>query len=147
MAIDTSGKWWKGSEAEDLPEYLKALTEDGYPATEFRVSKCKCGSKVFRVEFDSNEGGAKRTCADCGEEHYFCDSEEYWDECSPKKWKCIGKCKSKTANVCVGFALREDGGDVHWLYVGQRCSQCGVLGSCVDWKIDYSPSLQLLDSE
>ena len=82
-----------------------------------------------------------------GEEHYFCDSEEYWDECSPKKWKCIGKCKSKTANVCVGFALREDGGDVHWLYVGQHCSQCGVLGSCVDWKIDYSPSLQLLDSE
>jgi hypothetical protein len=147
MAIDQSGKWWKGTEAEDVPEYLKALTEEGYPATVFRIAKCPCGSKIFRLEFDPDEGGAKRMCGDCGAEHFICDSEEYWEDSSPKKLKCFGKCKSKSANICVGFALVERGDDIRWVYVGHRCTECGVLASCADWKIDYSPSLQLIDLE
>ncbi|MEZ6068456.1 MAG: hypothetical protein R3B90_22700 [Planctomycetaceae bacterium] len=146
MAIDKTGKWWVGSDADDLAEYLSAFTEDGFLATEFRVAKCDCGSKVFNLAIDSDEGAATRTCAECGHTYFICDSEEYWEDASPKKWKCFGKCNSKTANVCVGFALRDDGKDVHWIYVGTRCSVCGVLGCYGDWKIDYSPSLQLMDS-
>ena len=28
MAIDKSGKWWVGSDADDLAEYLAEFTED-----------------------------------------------------------------------------------------------------------------------
>jgi hypothetical protein len=147
MAIDKSGKWWIGSDAEDLREYLIAFSEDGYLATEFRMACCACGSNVFHLAVDSDEGTAKRSCVDCGGAHFICDSEEFWEDASPKKWKCIGKCKSKTVDICVGFALRENRDDVHWIYIGVRCSQCGVLGCYGDWKIDYSPSLQLMDSE
>ncbi|MDB5337111.1 MAG: hypothetical protein JWN70_2730 [Planctomycetaceae bacterium] len=145
MAIDTSGKWWVGEDASDLKEYLIAFTEDGYPATEFRFPQCPCGSNVFQLAIDPDEGAAKRTCAACSVEHFICDSDEYWEEASPKKWKCTGKCKSKTANVCIGFALRQDLTDLHWLYIGTRCVQCGVLGCYGDWKINESPSLHLMD--
>jgi hypothetical protein len=147
MAIDTSGKWWVGSDVNDLPEYLRALSEEGYLATEFRIAQCPCGSNVFQVAIDADEGAAKRTCVRCGAEHFICDSEEYWKDSAPRKWKCTGKCKSKSANICVGFALRKKQDDVHWVYIGTRCADCGVLGCYGDWKIDYSPSLQLLDSE
>jgi hypothetical protein len=40
--------------------------------------------------------------------------------------------------------LYEDG-EVHWLYVGERCVRCGTLGCFAGWKIAYSPSKQLLE--
>jgi hypothetical protein len=147
MTIDTSGKYWKGSDASDLQEYLAALSASNYLATEFRFAKCSCGSDAFRLAVDANEGAAQRTCAQCGAEHFIADSQEYWEEATPKAWKCVSKCKSKTANICVGFALRADRQDVHWIYIGTRCTQCGILGCYGDWKIDYSPSLQLLEGE
>ena len=147
MAIDKSGKWWIGSECEDLVEYLKCLTAEGYLATQFRKAKCSCGSEDFRLAMDSNESVAKRTCSSCSAEHFICDSGEFWTEAEPKEWKCIRKCKSKSANICVGFALRQNKEDVHFVYIGTRCSKCGILGCCVDWQIRTSPSLHLLDSE
>jgi hypothetical protein len=33
---------------------------------------------------------------------------------------------------------------VKWITVGTRCAACGVLGSPVDWKIDYGPTDHLL---
>jgi hypothetical protein len=29
--------------------------------------------------------------------------------------------------------------DVRWVSVGQRCTNCGTLGSFVDWKVGYVP--------
>jgi len=49
MAIDTSGKWWKGQNADDLVEYIRLLTEEGYPATKFGIAKCACGAARFRL--------------------------------------------------------------------------------------------------
>jgi hypothetical protein len=146
MAIDKSGKWWVGDDARDLPEYLSAFSEDGYLATEFRLANCSCGSNAFHLAIDSDEGTAKRTCVECGDARFICDSAEFWEDASPTKWKCTGRCKSKAANVCIGFALRENRDDVRWVYVGTRCTQCGVLGCYGDWKIDYSPSLHILES-
>jgi hypothetical protein len=60
-----------------------------------------------------------------------------------ERFKCV-TCKSDIANVGVVFALYEDRGAIHWLYVGERCASCGVLGSMVDWKVAYEPSLHLL---
>jgi hypothetical protein len=90
---------------------------------------------------DDDEGCAKRVCTSCREEHFICDSEEYWPEAGPERWKCV-ECGSTSANVGVGFSLYEDG-EIHWLYVGERCSNCGILGCVAGWKVAYSPSTQV----
>jgi hypothetical protein len=145
MAIDTSGKWWVGSEPDDLAEYLQALSADSYEVSDFSLARCRCGSIRFKLGVQVDEGIAKRVCGECGAEHFICDSGQYWSSGMRLKYfKCV-TCKSKLANVGVGFALYEDRSAVHWLYVGERCAECGVLGSMVDWKIAYEPSLQLLN--
>ena len=143
MSIDKSAKWWIGTNSYDIKEYLEAYSADGYKVSEFRTPKCSCGSDVFTLLADDDEGCAKRTCASCGEEKFIGDSDEYWADASPEKWKCV-ECESTNANIGVGFSLYEDG-EIRWLYVGERCSACGILGCFADWKVAYSPSKQLFD--
>ncbi len=76
--------------------------------------------------------------------NYICDSEEYDADAKPVKYKCI-ECGSSTANMGVGFSLYGDDGEIRWLYVGVRCTECGVLGCFAGWKIAYSPSKQLME--
>ena len=145
MTIDTSGKWWKGSAAEDLHEYLSALSSSSYPVHEFRLARCGCGELRFKLEVEQDEGIAKRTCTQCNVEHMICDSAEHHEPGQRlKKFRCI-TCKGGIANIAVGFSLYEDKQAVRWLYVGNRCAACGILGSMVDWKVGYEPSLHLLD--
>jgi len=144
MTIDTSGKWWVGTSPDDIREYLVALTKDSYLVNEFRLARCDCGVKAFRLEADDGEGAARRTCVSCGKEHFICDSQECWADAEPEPWRCI-ECGSEEANVGVGFSLYADGENVRWLYVGVRCARCGILGSFADWKVGYGPSLQLMD--
>jgi len=92
MTIDTSGKWWKGSEPEDLDEYLRELTASGYQTTEFRLSKCQCGGIRFFLEVEPDEGVARRKCESCGTEHFICDSKEHWEEgLKTKKYKSLSQ--------------------------------------------------------
>jgi hypothetical protein len=144
MSVDKSGKWWVGAIPNDIKEFLKSYTSEGYVAQEFRLARCVCGSDTFELFADDGEGCAKRVCTLCGAKHFICDSEEYWAEATPEKWKCV-ECGSTSANVGVGFSLYEDDGEVRWLYVGERCSNCGVLGCFAGWKVAYAPSKQLLD--
>ena len=145
MAIDTSGKWWKGSSPEDLNEYLRAFSSDSYRIHEFRLTKCECGRERFLLEADADESVARRTCSSCGKAHFVCDSGEFWQDAHPRKYSCV-TCRSNEANVGVGFALYDDRKAVHWLYVGCRCAKCGVLGCIADWKAGYESSLHLLDA-
>lgn len=142
MSIDKSGKWWIGSHPEDIREYLIAFSSDGYVADDFRLAICDCGNPEFRLWADDGEGTAKRICSSCEKSHLICDSEEYWEVSTPVEWTCV-ECESKCANVGVGFSLFEDG-EIRWLYVGERCVGCGVLGCMTQWKVAYSPSKQLL---
>lgn len=143
MSIDTSGTWWKGSEAEDLIPYLKGLTADSYPASEFRHAVCECGSVEFVCEFDRDEETCKRICPECSREHFVCDSEKYWEESEPVEWECI-ECHGKRCNICVGFSMRNTR-NVQWVSIGCRCAKCGILGCYVDWNVSSSPSLHLMD--
>ena len=143
MSIDTTGKWWVGTEPEDIREYLVAYTQDSYPTSEFRLAKCSCGSNTFELAADDDEGVAKRTCVICRREHFICDSEEYWENGDPEDFTCT-ECVSKRANIGVGFSTYDDG-EVRWLYVGVRCAGCGVLGCFTGWKVAYSPSRHLLE--
>jgi hypothetical protein len=137
MAIDKSGKWWKGQNADDLVEYVRLLTQQGYPATKFAIAKCACGTDLFRLYADQDEGCAKRQCTSCGKDAFICDSEDASEEASLKKVRC--KCKKDVFDLAVGFSLR-DTGEIKWITVAARCVSCGMLGSYVDWKIDYAPT-------
>jgi hypothetical protein len=137
MAIDRSGKWWKGQNADDLVEYVRLLTQQGHPATKFVIAKCACGTHRFRLYADQDEGCAKRECASCGKVAFICDSEDASEEASLKKARC--KCKKDVFDLAAGFSLR-DTGDIKWITVGARCASCGMLGAYVDWKIDYAPT-------
>ena len=143
MSIDKSGEWWVGRKPEDIKEYLDAYSAESYRTTEFRQARCSCGSEVFELLADDEEGCAKRICTSCRQERFICDSEEYWQDASPVAWKCV-ECGSTAANVGVGFSLYDDG-EVRWLYVGERCSTCGILGCFAGWKVGYSPSKGLLE--
>lgn len=145
MTIDTSGKWWVGDAPEDIGEYLASYSADSYATTLFRLARCGCGAAVFELHADDREGVARRTCIACRTSHYLCDSGEYAKEARLKKWKCI-ECGSRQANVGVGFSLYEDDPTaIRWLYVGERCHGCGVLGCFAEWKVGESDALHLLE--
>lgn len=144
MPIDTTGEWWKGSEAADLVEYLKAATVEAYPVDEIRAASCHCGCGAFQLEVDHYESAARRICAECKSAHMICDSADYWEESEPQEFECVG-CRSRLANVYVGFSIYPEEDAVRWLYIGVRCTGCGILGVFGDWKIGYGPSLHLID--
>lgn len=141
--IDRSGKWWRGDDSGDLGEYLGQFSAAaGYPATRITASRCSgCGGAEFSVELDADDGGAQRRCTACGAVAFIGDSAEHWGDAEPAQAAC--PCGGERFEVCVGFALRDDG-DVRWIYVAARCTACGILGVYADWKIDYSPTDHLL---
>jgi len=145
MTIDDSGKWWVGSAPDDIRGFLEAYAEEGYEVHQFRLARCDCGSLEFHLEADDNEGVACRACAECGHQHYICDSERYWEDAEVETWKCV-ECDSIESNVGVGFSMYEDDPTaIKWLYVGVRCPKCGVLGCFAGWKIAMGDVLHLLE--
>jgi len=137
MAIDKGKKYWHGDSPEDIIEYLDEYSES--EIDKVVITKCRqCSSDIFTFKADSFEGAIEVTCIACKEKRLLLDSEEHWDECEPEEASCP-KCKESQFNVAIGFVHRESG-EVKWVYIGNRCAKCGVLGSCGDWKINYSPT-------
>src|SRR4051794_23792822 len=139
--IDRSGEWWTGSEFGDLITYLREFTAQGYPAGSVVQSTCDCANRVFSLELDGDEGCARRICKSCGRAAFIADSAGYWKEADPEEAQC--PCGEEAFEIGAAFSLRDEG-DVRWITVGGRCIACGVLGTYVDWKIDYSPTDHLL---
>jgi len=148
MTIDTSGKWWVGSEASDVLAYIEAYEAEGYAVDQTRLCVCRCGSDEFALEADREDGCARRTCVRCGDGAFICDSDEIWGDAEPQSWICT-ECGSTACNIGVGFSLYDahEGStrDVRWISVGNRCTGCGTLGCFVDWKVGYGPSDDLLN--
>ena len=145
MAIDQSGKWWVGSDASDIQEYLAILTrsEEGYPSTSYCPIKCDCSSILFILERAGDN--ARRTCTACGTSKFVCCNVEDWEEAEAEEgveqFACI-ECGSKEANLTIGFASYDDPkiNGIKWLYVGVRCAKCGVLGCFSDSKVGWGPA-------
>jgi len=142
MAIDKSGTWWRGEEFADVAQYLRDLTEEGYPVEIVLQSTCGCRETKFLLDADQTEGCARRTCPQCEAEAFVGDSEEYWEESEPERSTC--RCGAELFELGIGFSLRNDG-EICWLTIGQRCVACGLLGSFVDWKVDYAPTDHLYE--
>ena len=60
MAIDTSGKWWVGSEAADIADYLKAYQAEGHEVNATRLCRCHCGSTAFELKAPNLRAGRAR---------------------------------------------------------------------------------------
>ena len=145
MAIHQGETCWIGEAPEDMGGYLEAYASDGYQVHEFRLARCTCGSVAFVLDADEEEGVARRTCSACGVQHFLCDSEEFWEDAAPETCPCVG-CGSSVTNVDVGFSLYpSDPTGVRWLYVGTRCTQCGILGCAADWKVGTGDALDLFE--
>jgi hypothetical protein len=141
MAIDTSGKWYRGESFADLAGYIRLLTEDSYPADPILQAICVCGNTTFRLFADPAEGCAQRECTRCRQRTFICDSADYWDEAGPRQMRCpVGH---RIFELGVGFSLRRNA-EVRWITIGQRCVKCGALVSRVDWEVNYGPSRHLL---
>ncbi len=149
--IDKTGKFRKGTNFSDLKDYLSSywINSNG-PLSKIIQAECSCGNRYFILLFEQNEGIAKRTCVSCGKENFICDSGKYWEDAvknsKPKKLKCK-ECKKEEFELAVGFEYRKGSlfskGDIRWIVVGARCRNCGILGSPVDWKVDYGPTKHL----
>jgi hypothetical protein len=143
VAIDKSGDAWRGEDAADLAAFLRNFEAGGYRVSQVVAAGCPgCAGKVFRLRADADEGCAERTCAECDKTALMLDSEDYWDGAMPEEVRC--RCGADLFEVAVAFSTRANG-DVRWVSVGMRCTGDGVLGCCADWKIDYSPSADLLE--
>ena len=136
--IDKSREYWHGDCANDIDEYLKEYTE--VPNIDIKPVVCHtCGSDVLALRIDYNEAAIQVKCPTCGAKKIILDCEEVWEDARPRLCKCP-ECKtSKEHNVKVGFIRRENG-SVKWVYIGNRCTNCGLLGSVLDWKISYEPT-------
>jgi hypothetical protein len=138
--IDRGGTWWTGADPADVEEYLRAYTEDGYPANRFEQARCSCGASVFRLEIDRDLDCARRICTACGVSHFVCDSGEYAQDATLVPATC--PCENGD-EVVPGFSHRDVavlGTEVRWITIGVRCMRCGVLGAPVEWEIDYAPT-------
>lgn len=152
MAVDDSGEWWIGSEPEDIQEYLAALTqsEGGYLAKTFRLIRCSCGSKRFKLDRASDI--TRRTCESCGSTKFIYREAEDWQEAEAdeavESYSCV-KCVSTAADLVVGFAGYDENPEidgVKWFYVGVRCPECGILSCFNDGKIGWGPAADVYES-
>lgn len=144
MAIEHIGQWWYGSEARDIETYLRALTAPARTVNEVRPVLCACGSSLFHVDFNPEAGGARRVCVLCRNAQFIGNAQEFWEEERASRLVCP-ICNSQDFNLAIGFCLYEDRRGVQWIYLGERCAWCHILGSCPDWEIGYTPSLELLE--
>ncbi len=136
--IDKTKTYWHGDCADDIDEYLKEYTE----ALDIDIKSvichsCGCETLVLHIDFD--EEAIQVKCPKCGEKKILLDCQEVWEDAKPRLLKCPICKTSKEHNLKVGF-IRRKNGNVKWVYIGTRCTNCGVLASCLDWKISYEPT-------
>lgn len=143
MALKKRGKWWYGETQADIRDELVRLGNlNEYVPTQFADARCTCGSIVFGLNIDDEQGAAVRVCVSCFIEHPMGDSDEFLDEAELQHAECV--CGADKFELTVGVSLYEDSDDVRWLYVGCRCPACSLTGCYGDWKNEYLNYRELL---
>ncbi len=137
MAIDRTGKWWKGTCKADALEYLNALKPGGYPVDEVLPQTCECGSSIFRVYRNDDELSCL-VCTSCRTKTFITDSEDHNDEHEFELTKC--PCKSTKSSVFLGVHSINEQSVANWISIGIICSACGILRMPLDWEFDTEKS-------
>lgn len=144
MVLEKRGEYYYGNSQADIrTEILRYSELNKYVAHHFADSSCQCGSRIFSVLLDVNEGAAARTCIACNYQHPIGDSEQYLDEADLGQCACA--CSAETFEVTVGVSLYPDSDDVRWLYLGFRCPTCDLTAVYGDWKNEFIDYRKLLD--
>jgi hypothetical protein len=135
-----------GATFEDLAAFLQRPIAGGYTVDVVRECVCaSCGGKAFEIGVPAVGQAARRTCLGCREQHYIADSADFWVDDGQADYFCGCPCGNEEFAAAVGYSLRDDGEDVRWIFISLRCLACGMLGDYLDWKINYGPSLHLLE--
>jgi len=148
MALTKRRSNWYGDDHADLREELARYSaENEYPIDNFTNVKCKCGSDLFELYTDEDQGVAVRICTQCKNEHLMGDSADYVAEAEPEQHEC--KCRKDKFQLVVGvhrYRNSDDSlsDDVRWLYIGCRCPKCNLLGCYADWKNEFEGYRKLL---
>jgi hypothetical protein len=115
---------------------------NGYTAECFADASCRCGAVAFRLLLADAEGVAVRTCLSCGAVQPIADGDDYLDNATLGECEC--PCGHGEFQISVGVALYADSIDVRWLYLGCRCTQCGLIATYGDWKNEHEDYRELL---
>lgn len=135
MTLSKRGDYWYGDTTDDLRlEITRYSDQNGYKAKAFASSVCSCGSKIFRLESDENEGVAKRVCGTCGASHLMGDSTEHVEGAKLEDHICV--CDGVKFELESAVALYDESNDVRWYYLGCRCPTCSLVGVFADWKCE-----------
>lgn len=144
MALEKRGKWWYGESQIDIRTEITRYSKlNGYLAEKFADAVCTCGSRVFSLLLDDNEGVATRVCIACdAEAHPIGDSADFMEQAEEEECAC--PCGQESFEITVGVSLYADSEDVRWLYLGCRCPTCGLTAVYGDWKNEFNGYLELL---
>ena len=143
MTLKERGQHRYGDNQADIrAELTRYGALNGYPPLHFADAVCTCGAHAFRLALDDNEGAAIRTCAACEVAHPVGDSGEYLADASLDDCAC--PCGSELFEITVAVSLYEGTEDVRWLYLGCRCSACGLTAVYGDWKNEFNGYRNLL---
>ncbi|MCL2713717.1 MAG: hypothetical protein FWD68_03750 [Alphaproteobacteria bacterium] len=135
MTLEKKGRFWYGTTVEDVKaEIVRFSRESAYPAVKFAQSRCGCGSVIFRLESDEDEGAARRFCVACGTSHWMGDSADYADGARFVGHTCV--CDHEQFMLLSGVALYEGSNDVRWYTIGCLCMNCRLVGVFAEWKCE-----------
>jgi hypothetical protein len=143
MTLQWKGKQGYGDSQADIRTYLSEFSKaNKYLCEHYADAACKCGSSVFKLDLDDDEGAAVRCCPKCGLEHPIGDSANYLDVASLEARECL--CGNGIFEITIGVALYRDSDDVKWIYVGCRCVSCCLVGCYGHWKNEFEDYRKLL---
>jgi hypothetical protein len=143
MSLHTrDGQTYGDSQADIRTRLAQYSAKVGYPAEHYADAVCSCSHRVFSLTLDEDQGAAVRQCVACGAEHAMGDSGEYLDAAELGQCSCL--CGAESFELTVGVALYAGSDDVRWLYIGARCTECGLTGCYGDWKNEFIGFRQLL---
>ena len=137
MALKKKGKYWYGESVDDVWTFFVWYTRDSSPPVKHcRVAVCKCGSIVFQVEGDEEEGHYQRTCVACGTEVVFF-AKEYSRRPRPRTDLPLFECicwgdEFEVVGLTCPFSCSSPKSG-HTFFLGMRCVECGCLGEYACW--------------
>jgi len=143
--LEQRGDYRYGDSQSDIRDEALNYSKDvGYLAHHFADAVCRCGGHAFKLLLDDDQGAAVRHCVHCKEQHAIGDSAEYLDDAELAECAC--PCGAEEFEITVGVSLYTGSEDVRWLYLGCRCTRCGLVAIYGDWKNEFNGYQALLAS-
>lgn len=146
MAPTQIGEHWVGESHDDLQMVLQLFSEEGdKPVDRFNDVVCECGHDSFRVSIDEEAKCAVRTCIECDESHFITQNEKSLEVAELNQCDCF--CGEQAFQFSAAMTLLSNRHHIDWLYLGLRCTACGVMGCYADWQCEpeeYSDFSQTL---